>query len=145
MRPKGVHAVDDPEDADDVEFPVGDADSDAGSDIDQEDGEHDEEDNDGNDDDDPEDTQELTEQEAKEAFLAGWRAKKKTSDQRKQRGFLGAPRSDRAEPSQSSPGRVDARKTNSRCADCKGLGHWRGDPRVPFGFNPVRFPSLRSR
>ena len=132
MRPKGVHAVDDPEDADDVEFPVGDADSDAGSDIDQEDGEHDEEDNDGNDDDDPEDAQEFTEQEAKEAFLAGWRAKKKMSDQRKQRGFLGAPRSDRAEPSQSSPGRVDARKTNSRCADCKGLGHWRGDPECPL-------------
>ena len=132
MRPKGVHAVDDPEDADDVEFPVGDADSDAGSDIDQEEGEHDEEDNDGNEDDDPDDVQELTEQEAKEAFLAGWRAKKKTSDQRKQRGFLGAPRSDRAEPSQFSPGRVDARKTNSRCADCKGLGHWRGDPECPL-------------
>ena len=132
MRPKGVHAVDDPEDADDVEFPVGGANSDAGSDLDQEDGEHDEEDNDGNDDDDPEDTQEFTEQEAKEAFLAGWRAKKKTSDQRKQRGFLGVPRSDRAEPSQSSPGRADARKTNSRCANCKGLGHWRGDPECPL-------------
>ena len=104
----------------------------SGSDFDQEDVEHDEEDRDGNDDDVPEDTQEFTEQEAGEAFLAGWRAKKKTSDQRKQRGFLGAPRSDRVESSQSSPGRADARKTNSRCADCKGLGHWRGDPECPL-------------
>ena len=132
VRPKGVHAVDDLEDADDVEFPVGDSDPDAESDGNQDNGEHDDENNNGFDDDDPEDVQELTEQEAKEAFLAGWRAKKKTSDQRKQRGFLGVPRSDRTELSQSCPGKLDVRKTNSRCADCKGLGHWRGDPECPL-------------
>ena len=63
-----------------------------------------------------------------EAFLAGWKAKNKTAEARKKRGFVRAPRDTRTEAASEEKGSVDPRKAASRCADCRQLGHWRGDP-----------------
>jgi len=63
-----------------------------------------------------------------EAFLAGWKAKNKTAEARKKRGFVRAPRDTRTEAASEEKGSVDPRKATSRCADCRQLGHWRGDP-----------------
>ena len=85
------------------------------------------------------------EQQAIASFLAGWRAKQKTAGIRTRRGFV-APkrkaqqqnepnaRSSAGTPSNKGPKtgkEEDKRKTTSRCADCKQLGHWKGDPECP--------------
>ena len=68
-----------------------------------------------------------------EAFLAGWRAKQKTAHQRKARGFTPARRSaPSGDGGKDNRNRLDARKASSRCADCKQLGHWKGDPQCPL-------------
>jgi hypothetical protein len=77
-----------------------------------------------------------------EAFMAAWSAKKKTTQHRLSRGFVatkGKGQSKSARPSSASVksektdscSQVDPRKAASRCADCKQLGHWKGDPECP--------------
>jgi hypothetical protein len=74
-----------------------------------------------------------------ETFMAAWRAKKKTNDHRLSRGFApkgagkSAPSSGSASKTSESPSSLglEARKASSRCADCKQLGHWKGDPECP--------------
>ena len=64
--------------------------------------------------------------------------KKKTNDHRLSRGFApkGAGKSSPApgspsKSSESSSSGLEARMASSRCADCKQLGHWKGDPECP--------------
>ena len=77
-----------------------------------------------------------------EAFMAAWSAKKKTTQHRLSRGFgatKGKGQGKSARPSSASvksektdsSSQVDPRKAASRCADCKQLGHWKGDPECP--------------
>ena len=102
----------------------------------EEDGEEDENEvfspDDGDQEDEPEDQGEELE------TLAAWRAKKKTNDHRLSRGFApkgaGKPAPTPGSPSrsaESSSSGLEARKASSRCADCKQLGHWKGDPECP--------------
>jgi hypothetical protein len=76
-----------------------------------------------------------------ETFMAAWRAKKKTSEHRLSRGFTnpkGKGKSSTGSGSSSKNGDApstattsDTRKASSRCAECKQLGHWKGDPECP--------------
>ena len=59
-------------------------------------------------------------QDLREAWAAGWTAKKKTAEQRKSRGF-GIPRSENPQS------HVDPRKTGTTCSSCGENRHWRGD------------------
>ena len=85
-----------------------------------------------------EDLETMDEQALTEAFTAGWRAKQRTADARKSRGFkpegkgAGKGGGDRRTP--------EDRKKNSTCASCGEKGHWRGDPvcrNVQSGKDPV--------
>ena len=79
------------------------------------------------------------EEECLETFMAAWQAKKRTAQHRLQRGFSGpkvamksseagaTPKSDASHSTKE----LDARKATSRCADCKQMGHWKGDPECP--------------
>jgi len=63
----------------------------------------------------------------REASYVGWRARQKTAETQRKRGFTSS-----ARPADSSSGidsnSVDDKKKNIRCADSKEKGHWRGDP-----------------
>ena len=87
-----------------------------------------------------------TEETLTEAFLAGWRAKQKTASLRTRRGFVppktrptanGSEPDARSQRAQSLASKddqkknIDPRKAKSRCAGCKQLGHWKGDPQCP--------------
>eukprot|EP00971_Amphidinium_carterae_P165468 3280171-Amphidinium_carterae.3 len=76
-----------------------------------------------------------------EAFAAGWSAKGKTAELRKQRGFRPpVPRSTPTSPNtarastgakvfrKSSTLTIEQRKARSICAACEKKGHWKGDP-----------------
>ncbi|CAE7228738.1 RE1, partial [Symbiodinium sp. CCMP2456] len=65
------------------------------------------------------------EDDIKEAFAAGWRAKQKTNNQKKGRGWS-APTT--RTPSSSPSKGLAEKKRNSQCASCGKKGHWRGDP-----------------
>ena len=56
----------------------------------------------------------------KEAWAAGWSAKKKMADKKKSRGFTKTPQ-------QHPQGGPDPRKVGSVCSSCGVEGHWRGD------------------
>lgn len=73
-------------------------------------------------------------EEAREAFVAGWKAKSKTNDVRKKRGLK--------PPGNKSPASAKKHidKKNSTCADCLKTGHWKGDPgceKVKSGQTPA--------
>ena len=80
----------------------------------------------------------------REAYAAGWRAKQKSAEQRKARGYSGG-------KGKSSKGRgkgetrsIDQRKKKSKCSSCGQTGHWHGDaqcPNVKSGQDPLRDPS----
>jgi hypothetical protein len=63
----------------------------------------------------------------KEAFAAGWQAKKQVSAKKKARGWS-KPTTSRTSSSASS---LAEKKRISTCASCGGKGHWRGDPQCP--------------
>ena len=73
-----------------------------------------------------------------DAMLAGWRAKQKTAEIRKARGFTPKPgnvssgRAGTSSAVSATPSRADPRKAKSRCADCKQEGYWKGDPECPL-------------
>ena len=84
------------------------------------------------------DQEELGGEEFLETFMAAWRAKKKTNEHRLSRGFApkgaGKSTSVPSSPSKggdSSTSSLEARKASSRCAECKQIGHWKGDPECP--------------
>eukprot|EP00913_Durusdinium_trenchii_P008570 g8049.t1 len=59
----------------------------------------------------------------KEAFAAGWKAKQKVADIKKQRGWKGTEKDKKGEKTN-----IDARKKATTCSSCGKQGHWRGDP-----------------
>ena len=76
---------------------------------------------------------EIDEEELKEVFAAGWKAKQKTSEVRKSRGWRPAAKSGGKEQS------TDARKRVTTCSSCGLVGHWKGDaecPNVKSGQDP---------
>ena len=79
--------------------------------------------------------------EATQAFVTHWKAKNKLADKRKKRGFI-SPASQSSKlnlKDASSP----PDKTESKCADCKQKGHWKGDkicPKVQAGLTPEYVP-----
>ncbi len=82
---------------------------------------------------DPDEDDIENDEEFMETFLAAWSAKKKTNQQRLQCGF--GPQRDRGrKPGAATTSKSarsaspDPRKAASRCAECKQLGHWKGDP-----------------
>ena len=70
---------------------------------------------------DPDEIEAMEQDALQEAFAAGWRAKDKTAEKRKARGFKQGSRP----PDQR---KVEDRKKNSTCASSGQKGHWRGDP-----------------
>ena len=77
--------------------------------------------------------------ELKEAYAAGWRAKNKTAERRKGRGYksIDRPQDHRA---------PDDRKRNSTCASCGQKGPWRGDaacPNVKSGKDKSHAPKVK--
>ena len=99
-----------------------------------------------------------TKEEVPEAFLAGWRAKQKMADVRKQRGFQKDGEKSAGASSSHSRSRTadgkDPRKVNSR-SDCMeanmpdaAKGHWRGDPECPLvqsGAKPKFVPKAKPK
>ena len=76
---------------------------------------------------------EMDEEELKEVFAAGWKAKQKTSEVRKSRGWRPAAKSGGKDQS------TDARKRVTTCSSCGLIGHWKGDaecPNVKSGQDP---------
>jgi hypothetical protein len=85
-----------------------------------------------------EDLETMDEQALTEAFTAGWRAKQRTADARKSRGFK--PKGKGAGKGGGDRRTPEDRKRNSTCASCGEKGHWRGDPvcrNVQSGKDPV--------
>ena len=64
--------------------------------------------------------------EIKEIFAAGWRAKQKTAESRKSRGWKSTPK-----PNEAKKKSVDMRKQATSCSSCGMVGHWRGDRECP--------------
>lgn len=64
---------------------------------------------------------ELEDGELKEAFAAGWKAKQKVADIKKNRGWKQNKKGDKGAS-------IDARKKATTCSSCGKTGHWRGDP-----------------
>ena len=66
-----------------------------------------------------------------EAYAAGWKAKSKKNEKRKDRGFCrpksNSPR-EGAGTERAPTTDVDPRKANSDCASCGKVGRWKGDP-----------------
>ena len=89
--------------------------------------------------DEDEDFETMDEQAIAEAFTAGWRAKQRTADVRKGRGYK--PKGKGAGKGGGKDNRTpEDRKKNSTCASCGERGHWRGDPvckNVQSGRDPV--------
>ena len=92
----------------------------------------------------------VPEHEVLEAFVAGWRAKQQTAGMRKKRGFAPKPKNSSTNsstariPEPPPNDTVDQRKARIRCAACKKIGHWLGDPECPKvndGTAPLRNPS----
>ena len=80
-----------------------------------------------------------------EAYAAGWRAKSKSAEQRKARGYKskgdkgGGKGKGKRRPAESRS--VDDRKKTSKCSSCGQRGHWHGDascPNVLNGTDPPR-------
>ena len=71
--------------------------------------------------------EEVDEEELKEVFAAGWKAKQKTAEVRKNRGWR-KPDPKGGRPSGQS---TDARKKVTTCSSCGKMGHWRGDMECP--------------
>ena len=78
----------------------------------------------------------------KEAYASGWRAKQKSADQRKARGYHSSKGSSSSKGKGKGDRRsTDERKKKSQCASCKQYGHWHGDaecPNVKNGKDPPR-------
>ena len=76
---------------------------------------------------------ELEEDELREVFTAGWRAKQRTAEIRKNRGWKsgGGKSSGKGGGKQGSGQSTDERKKLSRCSSCDQVGHWKGDPECP--------------
>ena len=72
---------------------------------------------------------ELEEDELREVFTAGWRAKQKTAEIRKNRGWKSGGKS--AGKGGGKGQTTDERKKVSRCSSCDQVGHWKGDPECP--------------
>lgn len=75
--------------------------------------------------------------ELRDAYAAGWKAKQKAAEKKKQRGH-GPPgsakgRGKKGGGKQRPPDNrsTEDRKRNSRCAACGQIGHWRSDPICP--------------
>ena len=68
---------------------------------------------------------EMEEGELKEAFAAGWKAKQKVADFKKQRGWKAT---DKKGEKGASSATIDARKKATTCSSCGRQGHWPGDP-----------------
>ena len=87
------------------------------------------------------DDEEYDEEALKEAYAAGWRAKSKTADSRKGRGYHQAKSKGQGKGKQPDRRKAEDRKKNSQCASCKQYGHWHGDavcPNVISGKDPPR-------
>ena len=69
---------------------------------------------------------EMEEGELKEAFAAGWKAKQKVADFKKNRGWKTTDK--KGERGHQT---IDARKKATTCSSCGKAGHWRGDPECP--------------
>ena len=77
----------------------------------------------------------------KEAYASGWRAKQKSADQRKARGYRNPRSSGSKGKGKGEKRSTDERKKRSQCASCKQYGHWHGDadcPNVKSGKDPPR-------
>ena len=82
--------------------------------------------------------------ELKEIFAAGWKAKQKTAEARKNRGW----KVTNAEKGQGGTGgrAVDLKKKNSTCSSCGKMGHWKGDaccPNVLSGRDQPHVPAAK--
>ena len=89
-------------------------------------------------DEDEDDFETMDQHALSEAFAAGWRAKNKTAEARKSRGYKQKGKGKgKGKPSeQRNP---EDRKKNSTCASCLQKGHWKGDsvcPNVKSGQDP---------
>ena len=76
---------------------------------------------------------ELEEDELREVSTAGWRAKQRTAEIRKNCGWKsgGEKSSGKGGGKQGSGQSTDERKKVSRCSSCDHVGHWKGDPECP--------------
>ena len=77
------------------------------------------------DEEDIESEEELEEGELKEAFAAGWKAKQKTAEAKKNRGWKNPGHGKHKKEKQ---GDWQAMKKDSTCGSCGLIGHWKGDP-----------------
>ena len=66
------------------------------------------------------------------AFLAGWKAKNKTAETRKKRGFVRPAGETRTDSSSEVMPPLDLRKASSRCKDCRSQERWSGDLECPM-------------
>ena len=83
----------------------------------------------------------------KDAYAAGWRAKQKTTDVRKARGYHQTGKGKGKEPRSGSWKSPGQRKRTSKCSSCGLIGHWHGDaecPNVKSGKDPPRQPKETS-
>eukprot|EP00435_Cladocopium_sp_Y103_P016026 s641_g4.t1 len=79
----------------------------------------------------------------KDAYAAGWKAKQKTTDVRKARGYHQTGKGKGKERRSSSQKTPEQRKRTSKCSSCGQIGHWHGDavcPNVKSGKDPPRQP-----
>ena len=90
----------------------------------------------------------------REAYAAGWRAKQKSAEARKARGYSDAKSKGKGKKGKKGGGRFveyrtkDQRKAKSKCASCKQIGHWHGDPECPNvknGTDPPRDDPAKSQ
>ena len=75
-----------------------------------------------------------------EAYAAGWKAKSKSAEQRKARGWKqkggekgGKGKGKGKRRNENRP--IDERKKTSKCSSCQQRGHWHGDPTCPNVIN----------
>ena len=89
------------------------------------------------------DMEEYDEDELKEIFAAGWKAKQRTAEVRKNRGWKTT-----GEKGQGGKGQkpVDLKKKSSTCSSCGKVGHWKGDaccPNVLSGRDQPHIPPAK--
>ena len=90
----------------------------------------------------------------REAYAAGWRAKQKSAEARKARGYSDAKSKGKGKKGKKGGGKFteyrtkDQRKAKPKCASCKQIGNWYGDPECPNmknGIDPPREDPSKSQ
>lgn len=78
-----------------------------------------------------EEPDEYDEEELKEIFAAGWKAKQKTAEFRKNRGWKTSVSQEKSPGGKGGGKGLDLKKKNSTCSSCGKMGDWRGDACCP--------------